>query len=152
MEELRDPDSAPAVDPTEIGLRRPAPSSHPLSPRQLAMMIALTATAAAVVSVALADRMIANIVSIIALVGGFVAVALALRSRMASRILGYAIATCALASLTAAIVLTLPRHWFEDVIPKNSPNRRCPATRAAELNRATGAVAASGNAAEASSE
>ena len=121
MDELIDPESIPAVDPTEIGL--PRPRRHRIRYRlaQLAMMTALAATASAVVSVALADRMIANIVSIIALLSGFVAVSLALRSRMASRILGYAIATCALASLTAAIVLTLPRHWFEDRHPEELP-------------------------------
>jgi hypothetical protein len=121
MEDLRDPDSAPAVDPTEIGLRRPRRHRIRYRLAQLVMMITLAATAAAVVSVALADRMIANIVSITALVSGFLAIALALRSRMASRILGYAIATCALASLTAAIVLTLPRHWFEDRHPDELP-------------------------------
>jgi hypothetical protein len=40
---------------------------------------------------------------------------------MASRILGYAIAACALSALTAAIVLTLPRHWFEDRHPEELP-------------------------------
>src|SRR5438874_11891713 len=121
MDEVVDPESIPAVDPTEIGLRRPRRHRIRYRLAQLAMMTALAATAAAVVSVALADRLIANIVSIIALVSGFVAVSLALRSRMASRLLGYAIATCALASLTAAIVLTLPRHWFEDRHPEELP-------------------------------
>src|SRR6266446_1957924 len=121
VEELRDPDSAPAIDPTEIGL--PRPRRHRIRYRlaQLATTAALAATAAAVIAVGLADRKLANIVSIIALVTGFLAVYLSLRSRMASRILGYAIATCALASLTAAIVLTLPRRWFEDRHPEELP-------------------------------
>jgi hypothetical protein len=121
LEELSNPDSAPAVDPTEIGL--PRPRRHRIRYRlaQLAIMLALTATAAAVVAVALSDRIIANVVSIIALVAGLTAVSLALRSRMASRILGYAIATCALSVLTAAIVLTLPKHWFEDRHPEELP-------------------------------
>ena len=88
---------------------------------QLATTSALAATAAAVIAVALADRTFANIVSIVALVSGFLAVYLSLRSRMASRILGYAIAVCALSALTAAIVLTLPRHWFEDRHPEELP-------------------------------
>jgi len=121
IEELQDPDAAPAIDPTQIGLRRPRRHRIRYRLAQLTMMIALAATAAAVISVALADRIIANSVSIIALVAGFVAVYLSLRSRMASRILGYAIATCALSALTAAIVLTLPRHWFEDRHPEELP-------------------------------
>jgi len=121
IEELVNPDSPPAVDPTEIGLRRPRRHRIRYRLAQLAMMTALTATAAAVVAVALADRNLANIVSVIALVSGLVAVLLALRSRMASRILGYAIAACALSALTAVIVLTLPRHWFEDRHPEELP-------------------------------
>jgi len=121
VEELRDPDSAPAIDPTEIGLRRPRRHRVRYRLAQLATTAALAATAAAVIAVALADRKLANIVSIIALVAGFVAVYLSLRSRMASRILGYAIAACALSALTAAIVLTLPRHWFEDRHPDELP-------------------------------
>jgi hypothetical protein len=121
MEDLRDPEAAPAIDPTEIGL--PRPRRHRIRYRlaQLATSGALAAIAAAVVAVALADRKLANIVSIIAVVGGLLAVYLSLRSRMASRILGYAIAVCALSALTAAIVLTLPRHWFEDRHPEDLP-------------------------------
>jgi hypothetical protein len=121
MEELSDPDSAPAVDPTEIGLRRPRRHRIRYRLAQLATTAALAATAAAVVAVALADRKLANIVSIIAVVAGLLAVYLALRSRMASRILGYAIAAFALSALTATIVLTLPRHWFEDRHPEEVP-------------------------------
>jgi len=121
MEELIDPESVPAVDPTEIGLRRPRRHRIRYRLAQLATSGALAATAATVVAVAMADRKLANVVAIIALVGGFVAVYLALRSRMASRILGYAIAACTLSALTAAIVLTLPRHWFEDRHPEELP-------------------------------
>jgi len=121
MEELRDPDAAPAALPTEIVPQRPRRHRIRYRLAQLATTATLFATAAAVVAAALADRRMADIVSIIALVSGFLAVYLSLRSRMASRILGYAIATCALAALTAAIVLTLPRHWFEDRHPEELP-------------------------------
>jgi len=121
MEDLRDPDAAPAVDPTEIVPHRPRRHRVRYRLAQLATTTALAASAAAVIAVALADRKFANIVSIIALVSGFLAIYLSLRTRMASRILGYAIAACALSSLMAAIVLTLPRHWFEDRHPDELP-------------------------------
>src|SRR4051812_27658969 len=121
IEELSDPDVAPAVVPTELGLRRPRRHRFRYRFAQLATAGALTATAAAVVAVALSDRMFANIVSIIAVVSGLLAVYLSPRSRMASRILGYAIAAAALSALMAAIVLTLPRHWFEDRHPDELP-------------------------------
>ena len=121
MEELRDPDSAPAVDPTEIVPHRPRRHRIRYRLAQLATATALAATATAVIAVALADPKFANIVSIIGVVAGLLAVYLALQSRMASRILGYAIAACALSALMAAIVLTLPRHWFEDRHPEELP-------------------------------
>jgi hypothetical protein len=121
IEELQDPEAPPALDPTELGLRRPRRHRFRYRFAQLATLGALTGTAAAVVAVALADRMLANIVSLIGVAAGLIAVYLSLRSRMASRILGYAIAACALSALTAAIVLTLPRHWFEDRHPEELP-------------------------------
>ena len=63
MDELIDPESIPAVDPTEIGLRRPRRHRIRYRLAQLAMITALT----------------------------------------------------------AAIVLTLPRHWFEDRHPEELP-------------------------------
>lgn len=121
IEELQDPETPPAVDPTEIA--RPRPRRHRVRYRlaQLAITGALAATAAAVVAVALSDPMFANTVALISVGCGLLAVYLSLRSRMASRILGYAIAACALSALTAAIVLTLPRHWFEDRHPEELP-------------------------------
>jgi hypothetical protein len=121
LEELNDPDTAPAIDPTQIGLRRPRRHRVRYRLAQLAITSALAATATALIAVALADRRFANIVSIIAIAAGLLAVYLSLRSRMASKILGYAIAACALSALTAAIVLTLPRHWFEDRHPEELP-------------------------------
>jgi hypothetical protein len=121
FDDLADPDAPAAIDPTQIG--RPRPRRHRVRYRlaQLSTAAALAATAAAVIGVALADRKFTNIVSIIALVSGFLAVYLSMRSRMASKILGYAIAACALSALTAAIALTLPRHWFEDRHPEELP-------------------------------
>src|SRR5258706_12309711 len=60
MEELRDPDSAPAADPTEMGLRRPRRHRIRYRLAQLAMMTPLTPTAAPAVSVALPVRIAAN--------------------------------------------------------------------------------------------
>jgi hypothetical protein len=121
MEELIDPDAAPAVDPTEIGLRRPRRLRIRYRLAQLAALGALAASAAAVIAVALSDRKLANIISIIAVCAGLLAVYLSMRSRMASRIMGYAIAVAALSALTAAIVLTLPKHWFEERHPEELP-------------------------------
>ena len=121
MEDLRDPDAAPAVDPTEIVPHRPRRHRVRYRFAQLSITAALAATGAAVIAVALADRPLANIASVVALVTGFLAIYLSMRSRMASRILGYAIAACALSSLVAVIVLTLPRHWFEDRHPEELP-------------------------------
>jgi len=121
FDELQDPEAPPAVDPTQLGL--PRPRRHRIRYRlaQLSITAALAATAVAVIGVALADRKFANIVSIIAVVAALLGLSLSMRSRMAARIMGYAIAACALSALTAAIVLTLPRHWFEDRHPEELP-------------------------------
>jgi hypothetical protein len=121
MEGLSDPESPPAVDPTRMGLRRRRRHRIRYRLAQVATSVALLATGAAVIAVAMADRNLANGLSLVSVGAGLVAVYLGIRSRMASRILGYAIAVCALAALTAVIILTLPRSWFEERHPEQLP-------------------------------
>src|SRR5438128_1027815 len=60
MEDLRDPDSAPAMDPTEMVPHRPRRHRIRYRLAQLATTAALAASAAAVIAVALADHNFAN--------------------------------------------------------------------------------------------
>jgi hypothetical protein len=121
MEGLSDPESPPAVDPTLMGLRRPRRHRIRYRLAQVATAGALLASGAAVIAVAMADRNLAHVLSLVSVGAGLVAVYLAIRSRMASRILGYAIAVGALAALTAVIIWTLPGHWFEESHPEQLP-------------------------------
>src|SRR5688500_1884031 len=103
LEELKDPESPPAVDPTRIGLYRPYKHLVKYRFAQLATAACIAATTAALITLIMADRDIAGVIALAALATGFAAVFLGMRSRMSSRIAGYAVAACTL-SVIATII------------------------------------------------
>jgi hypothetical protein len=121
LEDLKDPDAPPAVDPTTIGLTRPYRHRNRYRFAQLATAASISATAMAVVTLMMSDRHLAMLIAAAALATGLIAVYLGTRSRLASRIVGYAIAAAALGAIALLLTLALPRHWFEERHPDQLP-------------------------------
>jgi len=121
LEELKDPDSAPVIDPTQIS--PPKKYRHRFRYRlaQFSTIISICNTAAAVIAIAFSDHWVATVIVMLAVAAGIIAVYLGMRSRMASRIVGSAMAAAALSILTMLIVLALPAHWFDERHPEQIP-------------------------------
>jgi hypothetical protein len=121
LEDLKDPEAPPALDPTRIGLNRPYRHRVRYRFAQLTTTASIAATAAAVLVLVLADRRLAIGIAAAGLATGFLAVFLGMRSRMASRIVGYSIAACALGALMTVISVVLPNTLFEEKHPDQIP-------------------------------
>jgi hypothetical protein len=121
LEELKDPESPPALDPTRIGLNRPYRHRVRYRLAQLTTVLSVALTIATIIVLTNSDRWLAIIIAAAALIAGFVAIYLGQRSRLASRIVGYSIAACALAALATVLTLALPGHLFEERHPEQLP-------------------------------
>jgi hypothetical protein len=101
------------VDPTRFGRRhRKRFQSLWYRLAEMGTFLCTMGTVAGVIVMALGDRLAGNILIGSALLCGLVAVGASVRTRLAGRLLVYALAATIMAGLAAVVAIVVPESWF----------------------------------------